>query len=103
MSAAGASGAQLVEGTKNDIDKLISGKISAAIIALVSPAKAASFPEIPGFKLLRIDVNNVGLNLAPAKTNDATLQELNCPSLPEDPIPESRSGKIMPDCIAFAA
>ena len=56
LNAAGAGSAQLVEGAKGDVDQLVDGKVSAAVIACVSTAKSQTFPEIAGFRLLRVAV-----------------------------------------------
>ena len=65
LSAAGAGAVQLTQGTKSDIDKLLDGKVSAAIIACVTPERAQSFPEIAGFRLLRVAVNDLSRNIEP--------------------------------------
>ena len=57
LSAGGAHGVRLTSGTKGDIDRLVSGEISAAVVARVTPAKAQSFPQIPGFSLLRVAID----------------------------------------------
>ena len=57
LNAAGAGAAQLTEGTKDDaIDRLSRGQVSAAIIAFVTTEEANTYPDFPGFKLLRLPV-----------------------------------------------
>ena len=58
LSAAGASRVRLTEGTTNDVQELLEGKVAAAVVARLPPAKAQAFPEISGLKLLRIAVTD---------------------------------------------
>jgi hypothetical protein len=51
---AGAADVQLSEGPAKAVDRLIDGEVPAAVVALVSPKAAEGFPEIAGFKVLRI-------------------------------------------------
>jgi hypothetical protein len=51
---AGAADVQLSEGQAKAVDRLIDGEVPAAVVALVSPKAAEGFPEIAGFKVLRI-------------------------------------------------
>jgi TRAP-type uncharacterized transport system substrate-binding protein len=55
--AAGALEVQLSEGQTKAIERLISGEVPAAVLALVSPAAAEGFPEIAGFKIFRIPLS----------------------------------------------
>ena len=55
--AAGALEVQLSEGQTKAIERLISGEVQAAVLALVSPAAAEGFPEIAGFKIFRIPLS----------------------------------------------
>lgn len=50
----------MTEGTKSDIDKLLNGTFTAAVVACVSPEKAKEFPKINGFKLLKIAMTGNG-------------------------------------------
>ena len=54
---AGATGAQLTDGSTRAIDRLISGTVPAAVLALVSAAAAEGFPEIAGFKVLLVPLS----------------------------------------------
>jgi hypothetical protein len=51
---AGAADVQLSEGQAKAVDRLIDGEVPAAVVVLVSPKAAEGFPEIAGFKVLRI-------------------------------------------------
>jgi hypothetical protein len=52
--AAGAPEIELSGGQATAISRLINGEVPAAILALVSAEAAEGFPEIAGFKILRI-------------------------------------------------
>ena len=52
--AAGATEVQLSRSQTKSIDRLISGEVPAAVLTLVSPDAAEGFPDIAGFKVLRI-------------------------------------------------
>lgn len=54
IAAAGAAEARLSEGHDKAIDRLVSGEVPAAVLALVSPEAAEWFPDIKGFKIFRI-------------------------------------------------
>jgi TRAP-type uncharacterized transport system substrate-binding protein len=54
IAAAGAKEARLSDGHTMAIDRLLSGEVPAAVLALVSPEAAAAFPDIAGFKVFRI-------------------------------------------------
>lgn len=54
LDAVGATDAQLSVGDGASLDRLISGDAQAAIVKLVSPDAAEAFPEIKGFKVLRV-------------------------------------------------
>jgi hypothetical protein len=51
---AGAAEVRLSDGQAKAVDRLIDGKVPAAVVALVSPKAAEGFPEIAGFKTFRI-------------------------------------------------
>ena len=57
IAAAGATEVQLSEGQTAAIDRLINGEVPAAVLALVSPQAAEWFPEIAGYKILRIPLS----------------------------------------------
>jgi hypothetical protein len=57
IAAAGATEVQLSEGQTKAIDRLISGEVPAAVLALVSPEGAERFPEIAGFTIFRIPLS----------------------------------------------
>src|SRR6266850_3168023 len=57
IAAAGATEAQLIEGQTAAVDRLINGEVPAAVLALVSPQAAEWFPEIAGFKILRVPLS----------------------------------------------
>jgi hypothetical protein len=59
--AAGAPEVQLTAGETEAIDRLISGEVPAAVLALVSPEAAAGFPDIPGFKIIRVPLSPTSL------------------------------------------
>ena|SRR2546421_1755952 len=54
IAAAGAIEVELSEGQTKAINRLISGEVPAAVLALVSAEAAEGFPEIAGFKIFRI-------------------------------------------------
>jgi predicted dienelactone hydrolase len=56
FAAAGAGGAQFKQGAVNDVDEVGSGAVAAAIVAVVKPEIASAFPEVPGYRLLRVEV-----------------------------------------------
>jgi hypothetical protein len=52
--AAGAAEVQLSDGQTKAIDRLISGGVPAAVLAVVSPEAALRFPEFEGFKIFQV-------------------------------------------------
>ena len=60
--AAGAAEVQLSDGQTKAINRLISGEVAAAVLALVSPEAAEGFPEVAGFKILRIPLSPRSIN-----------------------------------------
>jgi TRAP-type uncharacterized transport system substrate-binding protein len=54
IAAAGATEVQLSEDRTNAVDRLISGEVPAAVLALMSPQAARRFPEREGFRVFRI-------------------------------------------------
>jgi hypothetical protein len=60
--AAGATEVQLSDGQTKAINRLISGEVPAAILALVSPKAAEGFPEVAGFKIFRIPLSPRSIN-----------------------------------------
>jgi TRAP-type uncharacterized transport system substrate-binding protein len=57
IAAAGATEVQLSEGQTAAVDRLINGEVPAAVLALVSPQAAEWFPEIAGYKILRVPLS----------------------------------------------
>ena len=57
IAAAGATEVQLSEAQTRAIDRLMSGDVPAAVLALVSPEAAEGYPEIPGFRIFRIPLS----------------------------------------------
>jgi TRAP-type uncharacterized transport system substrate-binding protein len=55
--AAGAAEVQLSDSQTKAVERLISGEVPAAVLALVSPEAAEWFPDIAGFKIFRIPVS----------------------------------------------
>ena len=60
--AAGAAEVQLSDGQTKAINRLISGEVPAAVLALVSPKAAEGFPEVAGFKTFRIPLPPRSIN-----------------------------------------
>ena len=60
--AAGANEAQLSDGETKATDRVMSGDVPAAVLALVSSEAADGFPEIAGFKIFRIPLSHPPLN-----------------------------------------
>lgn len=56
LTAAGASGVQLSVSDASPIDRMIGSDVEAAVLKLVSPEAAEAFPDIKGFKVLRVPV-----------------------------------------------
>ena len=59
IAAAGATEVQLSGGQTKAINRLISGEVRAAVLALVSAEAAEGFPEVAGFKIFRIPLRLV--------------------------------------------
>ena len=55
--AAGAPEVQLIVSQTKAINRLISGEVPAAVLALLSPEAAAGYPEIAGFTIFRIPIS----------------------------------------------
>lgn len=55
--AAGAPEVQLNEGQTTAINRLVSGEVSAAVLALVSADAAEGFPEIAGYKIFHVPLS----------------------------------------------
>jgi TRAP-type uncharacterized transport system substrate-binding protein len=62
IAAAGAADVQLSDGQTKAINRLISGELPAAVLALVSPEAAEGFPEVAGFKIFRIPLSPRSIN-----------------------------------------
>jgi TRAP-type uncharacterized transport system substrate-binding protein len=57
IAAAGAAEVQLDESQTNAIDRVIGGAASAAVLTLASPEASEGFPEVAGFRILRIPIS----------------------------------------------
>ena len=57
LMAAGAAEVQFSEGQAGAIDRLISGEVPAAVLALASPEAAEWFPDIAGFRIFRVPLS----------------------------------------------
>lgn len=57
LVAAGATETQLSASDASPLDRLISGDVQAAVLKLVSPDAAEAFPDIKGFKVLRVPLS----------------------------------------------
>jgi hypothetical protein len=57
LVAAGAPGVELSAGSGMAIDRLVNGEVPAAVVELVSPDAAEAFPDIPGYKILRVPLS----------------------------------------------
>jgi hypothetical protein len=57
LTAAGATETQLSVSDANPLDRLVSGDVQAAVLKLVSPDAAEAFPDIKGFKVLRVPLS----------------------------------------------
>ena len=57
LAAAGAADAKLSISDASPLDRLISGDVQAAVMKLVSPDAAEAFPDIKGFKVLRVPLS----------------------------------------------
>ena len=62
IAAAGATEVQLSESHTKAINRLISGEVPAAVLALVSAEAAEGFPEVAGFKIFRIPLSPRSFN-----------------------------------------
>ena len=54
LAAAGATEVQLTPGDTKPVDRVIRGEVPAAVVGLVSYDAAEAFPEVKGFKVLRV-------------------------------------------------
>jgi hypothetical protein len=63
--AAGAPEVQLSEGQTTAINRLVSGEVPAAVLALVSADAAEGFPEIAGFRIFHIPLSPRSLKAQP--------------------------------------
>lgn len=50
----GATGVKLTGSRTRAVSRLVKGEVAAAVLGLVSPDAAGSFPEVAGFRTLRI-------------------------------------------------
>ena len=63
--AAGAPEVQLSEGQTTAINRVVSGEVPAAVLALVSADAAEGFPEIAGFRIFHIPLSPRSLKAQP--------------------------------------
>jgi len=63
--AAGATEVQLSEATTTAIDRLVNGEVPAAIVALVPPDAADTFPDVTGFRTFRVPLSPRSLKSRP--------------------------------------
>ena len=68
IAAAGAPEVQVTEGQRKAIDRVIGGEVSGAVLTLASREAAEAFPEIAGFKILRLPL---ALEIPRAKIADS--------------------------------
>jgi hypothetical protein len=54
IASAGAADVRLDEKPARAIDRVVGGEVPAAVLNLVSPEAAQSFPDIPGYRIFRI-------------------------------------------------
>jgi hypothetical protein len=54
LAAAGATEVQLKPGDTKPVDRVIWGEVPAAVVGLVSSDAAEAFPEVKGYKVLRV-------------------------------------------------
>jgi hypothetical protein len=54
LAAAGATQVQLTIGEDKPVDRVIRGEVPAGVLGLVSPDAAEAFPDVKGFKVLRV-------------------------------------------------
>jgi TRAP-type uncharacterized transport system substrate-binding protein len=71
LVATGATETQLSEGQTKAVDRLISGEASAAVLTLVSSEAAEWFPDVAGFKILRIPLSSPSLKERPEPADNA--------------------------------
>jgi hypothetical protein len=57
LAAAGATETQLSVSDASPLDRLVSGDVQAAVLKLVSQDAAEAFPDIKGFKVLRVPLS----------------------------------------------
>jgi hypothetical protein len=63
--AAGATEVQLTGGSAIAIDRLMSGEVPAALVALLPPAAAEAFPDLDGFRIFRVPLSPLSLKERP--------------------------------------
>ncbi len=54
LNRAGAADVKLTSGRTRAVDRLTKGEVTAAVLGLVSPDAAEGFPEVDGFRIIRI-------------------------------------------------
>jgi TRAP-type uncharacterized transport system substrate-binding protein len=65
IASAGAAEVQLNEKDMKAIDRLVGGEVPAAVLTLVPPEAAESFPDIPGYRIFRIPLSPGSLRTRP--------------------------------------
>ena len=63
--AAGATEVQLTGGSTIAIDRLMSGEVPAALVALLPPTAAEAFPDLDGFRIFRVPLSQPSLKERP--------------------------------------
>jgi len=71
LVATGATETQLSEGQTKAVDRLMSGEVSAAVLTLVSSEAAEWFPDVAGFKILRVPLSPASLEERPEPAANA--------------------------------
>jgi hypothetical protein len=65
IAAAGAAEVQVSKGQTTAINRVASGEVPAAVLALVSAEAAEAFPEIAGFRIFRVPLSPRALKGGP--------------------------------------
>jgi hypothetical protein len=89
IAAGGATEVQLNEGHTKALDRLISGEVPAAVLALVSLEAADWFPEIAGFKIFRIPLSPRSLHAPLESAGNAAAKSVTTPAKIADSPPNA--------------
>ena len=57
IASAGAAEVKLNEGAGNAIERLLSGEVPAAVLAIASPKASEGYAELPGYRIFRIPLS----------------------------------------------